>query len=87
MSEMRYYDHAKNSRRAAVGHAMAAARRDALAVGDAWRVEFTAADGVRCWWSGCAYDVCQLAGELRRNDRDGSRAVVLINPAGRVVEP
>lgn len=76
----KFYDHAKNLLPAAVGWAAAMARRDALAAGDAYRVEFDSpkGDGV-CWWDGCRYDALALAKSLLFN---GYANVKLLRPDG-----
>lgn len=63
----RYYDHAKNQRIAAVGHAIAKAAREVKAEGTAWTVEFVGDDGVTNFWSGTGYDCLALAKDLTRN--------------------
>ena len=62
-----YYDHAKNQTNAAVGQAMAAAKRDVVSSGEAYRVEANWKGKERFFWIGCAYDVNRLASELRFN--------------------
>lgn len=62
-----YYDHAKNQTNAAVGSAMARAKRDAVASGEAYRVEANWKGKERFFWIGCYYDVQQLAKELTYN--------------------
>ena len=67
-AKMTYYDHAKNHVSAAVGSAVARARRDAIAVGDAYKVTFSWDNG-KTWvyWNGCAYDALGLAREVKFN--------------------
>jgi hypothetical protein len=65
MTTATYYDHAKNMSNAAVGQAVAAAKRDAVACGDAFRVEANWPGKERFFWIGCEHDVKRLASELR----------------------
>lgn len=79
----KFYDHAKNSLPAAVGWAMAMARRDALAAGDAYRVEFLNSAGELHWWDGCWYDALGLAKSLLSN---GYADVKLLRADGSLVD-
>ena len=62
-----YYDHSKNQTNAAVGEAMARAKRDAVADGSAMLVEANWKGKDRFFWIGCEYDVNRLASDLRYN--------------------
>jgi len=82
---MKFYDHAKNAARPAVGSAMARARRDAVKDGTDLRVEATPRphdNGPRFFWNGCRYDARVLAKEL---DWNGFVNVTLTNRAGEPV--
>lgn len=62
-----YYDHAKNQSNAAVGQAMARAKRAVVTDGTALRIEANWPGKPRFFWIGCEYDVNRLASELRFN--------------------
>jgi hypothetical protein len=80
-NEVRYYDHAKNHRNAAVAHAVAKVAREVKAEGNAWVVEFPGGNGAGNWWAGGYYDALGLAKQLVRNNV----AAVLTAPDGRVM--
>ena len=63
----KFYDHAANQTNAAVGYAMAKARRACLTEGTAFRVEANWKGKERFYWTGCEYDVTCLERELRLN--------------------
>ncbi len=77
-----FYDHAKNLTNAAKASAVARVRRELIAEGNAYRVEFTASNGRRLYWNGSRYDVLSLAKDLRFNNCDA----VMLDPAGRSVD-
>jgi hypothetical protein len=77
---MTYYDHAKNHRRPAQAHAIAAAARDSKADGTAYTVTFTNRLGSTGWWAGAQYDALSLAKDLARN----GFSVTLTSPTGLV---
>lgn len=82
MNEAKFYDHASNHAHAAAAAAVARSRREAIATGTAYRVEFLNSQGEAYYWEGGAYDALSLAKSLVGN-RDSE--VILIRPDGSVV--
>ena len=64
---MKFYDHATNMTKPAQAQAVARARRDSIADGTAYRVEFENSKGETFYWDGCRYDALQLAKDLAFN--------------------
>ena len=65
---IKFFDFALNHTNAAVAEAVARARRDAIADGTDYRVEFpSSADCISCYWNGCAHDALCLGRELHAN--------------------
>lgn len=79
----KFWDHAKNMIRPVDGWVIAKARRDAIADGGAWRVDFTAAGGEQWWWNGTYHCALELAKDTVWN---GGHAV-LTSPTGTVCGP
>jgi hypothetical protein len=79
----RFYDHCVNQIRPAVAEAMARIRREAIASGNAYRVEANLPDRDRFYWDGGRYDALALAKELFRNRYEN---VILTAPDGRIVD-
>ena len=77
-----FYDHAKNLSNAAKASAVARVRRELVAEGAAYRVEFVASNGQRKYWNGGRYDALGLAKDLRFNGVD----VVMYGPAGNQID-
>lgn len=76
----KFYDHALNLRGAA-GEAAARARRDAMASGNDYRVEFKY-KGEWHYWNGCYYDALSLAKELSYNSHNYPVVLLLAPPRG-----
>ncbi len=80
----KFYDHAKNHTNVAIAAAVARARRDAIADGNAYRVEATPrGGGRRFWWNGSRYDALALARDLAFNNYEN---VVLTRADGTIVD-
>ena len=79
-----FYDHAKNHANPAVAEAVARVRRESLAAGEAYRVEFNWPGQSRHYWEGGRYDCLQLARDLAASPR--CENVTLTDPAGRAVD-
>jgi len=77
-----FFDNAKNHVNAAKASAMARVRRELIAEGAAYYVEWVNKSGVKMFWNGGRYDVLGLAKDLVFN---GANAVML-DPAGRSVD-
>ena len=77
-----FYDNAKNSRNAAEGHAIARVRREVIAEGIAYRVDFTRTSGELMFWDGGRYDALRLAKSLKSN----GVVVTMTDPNGNAVD-
>lgn len=82
MSSATFFDYAMNQTNAAQAEAIARARRDTVADGTAYRVEFVGRDGQRHFWNGCAYDAKALGLEMHQNGYE----VTVTQPDGTVMD-
>lgn len=77
-----FFDNAKNHVNAAKASAMARVRRELVAEGAAYYVEWMNKSGVKMFWNGSRYDVLGLAKDLVFN----GVAAVMLDPAGRSID-
>ena len=77
-----FFDNAKNHTNPAVAHAIARVRREVIAEGKAYRVDFTNAKGQAMYFDGGRYDVLALAKDIRFN----GGAVAMTDPNGNAVD-
>jgi hypothetical protein len=77
-----FYDHAKNLTNAAKASAVARVRREVIAEGAAYRVDFSNSRGERLYFNGGRYDVLSLAKDLLFNGCNP----VMTGPCGSVLD-
>ena len=79
----KFYDHASNHTTVAEASAVARVRRESIATGTAYRVEFINSKGEAHYWDGGLYDSLYLAKSLVLNRYAG---VSLIRPDGSIMD-
>lgn len=78
----RFYDHAKNLTNPAQAAAVARVRREVIAEGSPYRVDFSNSRGERLFFDGGRYDVLSLAKDLLFNGCNP----VMTAPCGGVLD-
>ena len=78
----KFYDHAKNLTNPAKAHAVARVRREVIAEGSAYCVEFSNSRSERLYFNGGRYDVLALAKDLQFNNC----SPVMTDPRGNLVD-
>ena len=77
-----FFDNAKNHVNVAKASAIARVRREVIAEGAAYYVEWINSSGIKMFWNGGRYDVLGLAKDLVFN----GVAAVMLDPAGNSVD-